>query len=79
MWTLRYTADAIADLYLIPRGPAAEVTTAIRALQRTPLPDIASPEPTGRPDTYVMTVADHTVTYEVVEEGQIIKILLIES
>ncbi|MCL4860853.1 MAG: hypothetical protein KJZ93_15660 [Caldilineaceae bacterium] len=79
MWTLRYTAEAIAGLYLIPRGPAAEVTAAIRALQRTPLPDMAGPEPTGKPNTYVLTVADHAVTYEVIEEGQIIKILLIES
>ncbi|HMN26574.1 MAG TPA: hypothetical protein PKE45_00360 [Caldilineaceae bacterium] len=79
MWTLRYTADAIAGLYLIPRGPAAEVTAAIRALAHTPLPDIASPEPTGKPNTYVMTVAGHIVTYELIEEGPIIKILLIES
>jgi hypothetical protein len=79
MWTLRYTADAIAGLYLIPRGPAAEVTAAIRALQRTPLLDIANPEPTDRPHTYAITVADHTITYEVVEKEQIIKILLIES
>jgi hypothetical protein len=79
MWTLRYTADAIAGLYLIPRGPAAEVTAAIRALQRTPLLDIANSEPTGRPHTYAITVADCTITYEVVEKEQIIKILLIET
>jgi hypothetical protein len=79
IYTLRYTAEAVAGLYLIPRGPAAEVTAAIRALQRTPTPYVASPEPTGRPHTYTLIVADHTLTYQVNEESRVITILLIES
>jgi mRNA-degrading endonuclease RelE of RelBE toxin-antitoxin system len=78
MWNLRYTADAIAGMYSIPRGAAAEVTAAIRELQRIPLPYGASPEPTGKPNTYVITVADHTVTYELAEQDRIVRILTVE-
>jgi hypothetical protein len=55
MWALRYTTDAIAALYLMPRGPAAEVTGAICVLWRMPLPDAARREPTGRPNTYAIS------------------------
>jgi len=79
MWSLRYTADATAGIHLVPRGAAAEVTAAIRALLRVPLPDEATPEPSGRPNTYVLTVMEYSITYELIEQGQIIKILLVEE
>jgi hypothetical protein len=78
MWSLRYTADAIAGMYSIPRGAAAEVTSAIRALQRIPLPYGASPEPTGKPNSYVITVAEHTITYELIDQDRIVRILTVE-
>ena len=78
MWTLRYTADAIAGMYAIPRGLAADVTVAIRALQHIPIPNDATPDPTGKPNTYVITPAGHRVTYEVIEPERIVKILTVE-
>ena len=79
MWSLRYTTEATAGIYLIPRGPAAMVTEAIRALQRLPVPYEATLEPTGRPNTYVLTIAEYNITYELVEQEQIVKILLVEE
>ena len=79
MWSLRYTTEATAGIYLIPRGPAATVTEAIRALQRVPVPYEATAEPTDRPNTYMLTVEGYTITYELVEQEQSIKILLVEE
>jgi hypothetical protein len=38
----------------------------------------ATPEPTGKQNTYVITVADHTVTYELIEQDRIVRILTVE-
>jgi mRNA-degrading endonuclease RelE of RelBE toxin-antitoxin system len=62
----------------IPHGTAAVVTDAIRVLQRTPLPYLARPVPTGRPDTYELLVEGYVVTYEVVERERIVRILAVE-
>ena len=65
-------------MYSIPRGAAAEVTAAIRALQHISLPYGASPEPTGKLNTYVITIVDRTVTYELIEQDRIVRILTVE-
>jgi hypothetical protein len=62
----------------VPRGRAAEVTAAIGALQHEPAPPTATPELTGRAHTFVITVAGVIITYELVEEKRIVKILLVE-
>lgn len=62
VWNLRYAPAATAGMRKIPRGPSAVVTDAIRALQRTPLPYLARPVPTGRSDTYELLVEGYVVT-----------------
>jgi hypothetical protein len=66
-------------MYRVPRGMAADVTATIAALQRLPLPYGISPEPTGKPNAYVITTAGYRVTYELIEAEQIIKILSVEE
>ena len=78
MWTIHYMPAATVGIRRIPRGPAADVTAAIAALQRVPVPHSAIPDPTGRAHTYVITVADHTITYEILEQRRLIRILTIE-
>jgi hypothetical protein len=77
MWTITYTRLATQQSYAIPRGAAAEVTAAIMALSNNPLPVPAFPAP-DLEHTYVLPVAGHYVTYELMESKRIIKILVIE-
>lgn len=77
-WNLRYAPAATAGIRKIPRGPAAIVTESIRTLQRTPLPYVARPVPTGREDTYELLAEGYVVTYELVEQERLVRILAIE-
>jgi hypothetical protein len=79
MWNLRYAPAATAGMRKVPRGVAANVTAAIGELQRIPLPYGATPEPTGKPNTYVISEAGYTITYEMVEVGQIVRVLSVEE
>jgi hypothetical protein len=78
MWTIHYMPAATAGIRKVPRGPAADVTAAIASLQRVPIHDTAIPDPIGRANTYVVTVAGHVVTYEILAQRQLIRILTIE-
>ena len=75
-WQFRYAPAAIQGLYLIPRGIAAEVTAAIKALADNPQPPGCEAVP-GRENTYRIMPAGHTVEYEVVAQDQRFKILFI--
>jgi hypothetical protein len=78
MWTLYYAPAASAGIRRIPRGPAAEVTAAIGALQQDPMPFGVFPEPLGKLNSYVLLIGDYAVTYEIIQAGRIIRILTIE-
>jgi hypothetical protein len=78
MWTLYYAPAAIAGMYKVPRGVAAEVTAAIADLQREPIPTAAVPDPTGLAHTYAILVAEHTITYAVMEAIRGVRILAVE-
>jgi hypothetical protein len=79
MWTIHYMPAATAGIRKVPRGPAADVTAAIAALQRVPIPNSATPDPTGRANTYVISVAGYNITYELLEAQRIIRILTVEQ
>ena len=75
-WVLYYTKAATQTIYGIPRGPAGEITTAIRSLSIDPRPP--GYQTLERPNTYSMQDTGYTIIYELIEENRIIKILLIE-
>ncbi len=74
-WTIRMSPEAVQSLYQIPRGPAADVTAAIRRLAVTPTPFAAIDS--GLPNTYLLPVSDYIIGYEVVHGNKVIKILWI--
>jgi hypothetical protein len=78
MWTIYYAPAAIAGMYKVPRGVAAEVTAAIADLQHEPIPTAATPDPTGLAHTYAILVAGHTLTYEIIEAMHAVRMLAVE-
>ena len=73
---IRYTREAVAAIYTIPRGKAAIVSEAIKALAKISRP-LGVHELTI-PNTYSLKVGNHFVLYEVVDNERIVKILTIE-
>lgn len=56
--------DALGYIYQIPRGVAADITQAIRALGKNPTPANATPI-VDRPGRHELWVQGYVVTYEV--------------
>ena len=75
--TIRYTRLVIEAIYKIPRGQAAEVSEAIKALGKDPRPPHAFE--IERKNSYAMKVAGYFVTYEIVEAERLIIVLLVEK
>lgn len=76
-YTIRYTKAAIEALYKIPRGKAAEVSEAIRTLAKIPRPSYAFEIELA--NGYAMKLQGYFITYQIMEETSVIKILLIEE
>jgi hypothetical protein len=77
MWQIRYAPNATAGIHRVPRGPAAHVTAAIRALATDPR--IGEPVD-ERPNTYRIKPEGHIVEYELLEanDPQLILVLNID-
>ncbi len=76
-YTIRYTRFAIEALYKIPRGTAGEVSGSIRALAKTLHPPYIFEIELA--NGYAIKIAGYFVTYQIIEETRIIKVLLIEQ
>jgi hypothetical protein len=63
------------SLYQIPRGEVANVTAGISRLATTPIPYTAIAIELS--NTYLLSVANHVITYEVNEAEHVIVILWI--
>jgi len=77
MWDIRYAPNATAGVHRVPRGPAANVTAAIRALINDPyIGELIE----DRANTYKIKPEGYTVEYELIKTGdpQLIIILSIE-
>ncbi len=77
MWNIRYSPNATAGIHRVPRGPAANVTAAIRVLINDPY--IGEPVE-DRPNTYKIKPEGYTVEYELIEANnpQLIIVLNID-
>lgn len=73
--TIHIHPDALREIYLIPRGAAAELTKLLRALETDPTPENTTPVP-GRPGRYELRALGHVTLYEVGETR--INILMVE-
>lgn len=76
MWTLSVTSSALAELYQLQRGDAAEVTDAIGGLRLDPTPANCE-QVVGMTDVYRIRAAEHLIEYQVLQSERIIKILSI--
>lgn len=77
MWQIRYSPRATAGIYTVPRGAAAKVSEAIKALVIDPR---SGEQVEGRLNTYRIKPEGHIVQYEVLDTGepQLIVVLSIE-
>lgn len=64
MLTVRFTIEAMQELYRVPRGPAAQITEMIEYLRLDPYPptSTAVDEMEG---TYQLTIAEYVLEYQV--------------
>ena len=74
--TIHIHPDALREIYLIPRGAAAELTKVLRALEANPTPDNATPAP-GRPGRYELRALGYVIVYEVGETR--VNILMVDQ
>ena len=74
--TIHIHPDALREIYLIPRGAAAELTKILRTLETDPTPNNATPLP-GRPGRYELRALGYVTVYEVGETR--INILTVEQ
>jgi mRNA-degrading endonuclease RelE of RelBE toxin-antitoxin system len=77
MWQLRYSPPATAGIYRIPRGPAADVTAAIRRLGTNPYVFNAEAVP-ERANTWLLEVGEYHIVYEILDDVRQVVILRIE-
>lgn len=75
-YTVAIKPSARKEMYKVPRGEAAYVTEAITALGNDPRPQ-GHEEVDDEPNTYKIKVRKHTVEYEISEEDNKVRILVV--
>ncbi len=60
-------ADAVPELYSVPRGIAADLTASISLLADNPTPENSQPAP-GRPGRHELRAHGYIVTYSIGDE-----------
>lgn len=77
-WTLRYSRQAVAAIYQIPREIWAEAKLYIWLLQDNPLPDRAQPDEEDPSIYWLAFPGDYVASYEIIDEEHAVVLLDIE-
>lgn len=74
-WTLCYSRDAVAAIYLIPRDVWREAKLVLWSLQDDPLPATAQPDDEDPSVYWIALPGDYLAYYEIVDEGHAVRII----
>lgn len=74
MWTLSFTREAMQELYSFERGTVAGITSVIVRLQYEPIPQNSIRLDESK-DFYRISIAGHSIEYQLIESDRIVKIL----
>lgn len=78
-WALHMSPDAIATLHQIPRELLPGVRQALQELALNPTPAGMMADPDEPSYCQIATPGDYLITYEIVDERRLIRILAIED
>lgn len=77
-WTLHFDREAVQKIYKIPREIWQEAKPVLLSLQDEPFPENAQPDEEDPSRLWIALPGDYVVTYEIVDEKHIVKIIDVE-